>query len=186
MKMPTRITFWFCCLAWLLAFPASGNAAWFTNQSAVTGGSPCAQYSSSTRGATFSSMTAGQAYPMEAGQACGSATCTGSSDTANWNYLITGNVAVKNTADTSTTLTITGYTGTNCTVTGTWPNLTFTGCFADTLYSGAIGAGETKAVPWRQFNLLQPYNATDYFFVTATLSGVGSCVEGDFTSWEHD
>ncbi len=186
MKPPIRITFWCCCLSWLLAFPVSGNAAWFTNQTGVDGGSPCAEYSSYTRGSTFSTMTAGQAYPIASGQSCGSSTCTGSSDTSDWNYLVSGNVTVKNAAIYSETVTVTGYTGPDCAAAGTWPNLTFSGCYTSTLYSGYVLHNETKTIPFNMANWLISYNSYDHFYVVVELAGSGSCIETDFNSWEHD
>ena len=188
MKTPTRITFWYCCLAWLLAFPAAANAIWYTNQSGVTGGSPCAAYSSHVRGSTFTSMTAGQEYSIEAGRACGDVTCTGSSENLPFSYIATGDVIVRSTASATKTLTVVGYFGDACIPTGTWPNLTFPvgGCYIDTIYSGNINSNETKIVPFDLIDGGQPYNVYDYFFVTVKLSGVGVCVGEDFITSEHD
>ncbi len=184
MKPLISTTFRCCFLVWLLAFPVSANATWFTNQTGASGGSACAEYANYMRGSTFSTMTPNQQYPIESGQSCGSSTCTGSSDTSEWNYIVTGNVTVFSRGN--GTLTVTGYNGPDCVAAGTWPNLTFSGCYTSTLYSGNIRASETKIVPFVMLNDLISYTSYDYFYVTVQQSYAGSCVEADFNSWEHD
>jgi hypothetical protein len=183
MKLPIRFAFW-CCLVSLLAFPASGNAAWFTNQGGRGGGNVC-ETNNGWGPATFSTMTAGQAYPIESDNACGSSKNTGSKDTSNWNYLVTGNVTIKNTTDSTETLTVMGYNGTSCKASGTWPNEIFSSCYTLPLYSVNIIAQETKIVPFSIVNLSLPDSACDDFFVTVQLSGSGRCIAADYITWEH-
>jgi hypothetical protein len=112
--------------------------------------------------------------------------CTGSSDTANWNYNVTGAVTVANTTGSTETLTVTGNYGVTCAQGGTWPNETFTNCTNVTLYSGNIAASETKIVP---FSITDPgiiYTDFDDFYVSVELSGSGTCIGGAYVTWEHD
>jgi len=136
MTPPRRLALWCCSLILILAFPIGANATWFTNQTGLEGGSSCYEYTSAGQGSSFSSMTANKTYPVEFGQSCGAMSCTGSSDTAAWNYIVMGNLTVKDTSSSSETLTVKGYNGPSCSSTGTWPNLSFSGCYTSTLFSG--------------------------------------------------